>query len=153
MLPPENLQEGNGLRFYYQLNLFNSTVLSLLRMYFTPLGFSFWMFLFLRTLWFFFPMLIGRNDRTGVIGVVCADFTFYSFLFILDIFWSIFFFPRTTYIRGMHGKRGVICTSVVWLCWCVYIISVYALSLCLIVSHIISGLLKVVLNLSPCTAY
>lgn len=81
-----------------------------------------------------------------------CGFYSYSFLFISRYFLVDIFFPHITYVRGMHGKRGVICTSVVWLCRCVYIIFVYALSLYLVDSHIISGLLTTILNLFVCTA-
>lgn len=96
-------------------------------------------------------MLIRRNDRTGVIGVVCADFTFYSFLFILDIFWSIFFFPLELHTLEECTGSGEL--SVRPLFGYVGVCILYLFMHCLSVSHIISGLLMVILNLFSCTAY
>lgn len=67
---------------------------------------------------------------------------FYSFL---DIFWSIFFFLSSCYIRGMHGKRGVICPLFGYVTVCVY----YILFMHCICILSFPGLLIVMLNLYP----
>lgn len=58
----------------------------------------------------------------------------FVFIHFLDTYFLVdIFFPHTTYIRGMHGKRGVICPLFGYVSVCVLYLF-YALSLYLIVS-------------------